>query len=512
MPHSKVAFSIPAVNDSATSLNNANQLTGGFSFNKGNANVRFSISAQERMIDTSDMYLTGQIVYLDPSGNPITDGTVAAPVAAAAYNAGNGATLTRPCNTNISNWSGIQNSIKRIFVQSKKTSVEIAQHNNYPMYVGTRTGWQNSPDDFLISPLARYDALGSHASDGNRHQSVMCDATATSSPSYTNISNINDKHYGRPFSFKLDTALLNNPKHLHLGQSYLGGLIVNLELNNDAGYFYERFRSQGANHPSAQGSYYIIKNLRLQGRFIVPTPQDMASYQPQMMLNDRINLVNDIVSSVNSSKYTPNVSMVKSFVNLFIEQDQENNIKKNQSNFRLPIGLREYTQNKNNVRAPEDFVIEVSPNLLTKSARNGKAGPVSAQNYIQKMGSQGDAEVRNRWQRAVLSGDIADKCSATLTLSDDSLEEDYATGGDADNGAGNNCKADLMGIGLDYTHHFGNTANFNNQDYDLIIRSGVQSGDAVLPASRNNAPEIQETYVKMVSVFNTQTLVKTINM
>ena len=46
----------------------------------------------------------------------------------------------------------------------------------------------------------------------------------------------------------------------------------------------------------------------------------------------------------------------------------------------------------------------------------------------------------------------------------------------------------------------------------LIIRSGVQSGDAVLPESRRSAPELQETYVKNIAVFNSQTLVKTINM
>jgi hypothetical protein len=68
-----------------------------------------------------------------------------------------------------------------------------------------------------------------------------------------------------------------------------------------------------------------------------------------------------------------------------------------------------------------------------------------------------------------------------------------------------------MGIGLDITHHLGNVSNFVNQDYDLIIRSGVQSGDAVLPASRNAAPEIQESYVKNVAEFNSQTLVKTIS-
>jgi hypothetical protein len=507
MPVQKIAFSIPAVNDQATSIDSSNQLTGGFSFNKGNANIRFHISSQDRLIDTSDMYLTGQIVYLDSNGDPISVGSPTK----ANYNAGNGANLQRGANTNISQWSGIQNAIKRIFVQSKKTSVEIAQHNNYPMYVGARTAWTKSTADYLISPLARYDAFGDNATHGNRHQSVMSGANHTSGGQFGNITNFNDKHYGRPFSFKLDTALLNNLKPLHLGNDFLGGLIVNLELNNDAGYFYERFREQGANHPSVSGSFYILKNVRLQGRFLVPTPQDLSSYNPQMMLNDRVNLVNDVVSSVNSSKYTPNLSMVRSFVNLFLEQDQENNIKKNQSNFRTPVGLREYSQNKNNVRQPEDFVVEVQPNLLTKTAANGATGSISAQNYVQKMGSVGDAEVRNRWQRALLDGELADKCSASLKLTNKSLEQDYATGGDANTGVGNNTEGDAMGIGLDYTHHFGNTSNFNNQDYDLIIRSGVQSGDAVLPASRNNAPEIQETYVKNIANFNTQTLVKTIN-
>ena len=510
MPSQKVNFSLPAINDQGTSIDSSNKLVGGFSFNKGTANIRFAISAQDRLIDTSDMYLTGQLVYLDSSGDPITDSTG---VSRAQYNASNGADLQEPANTNISNWSGCQNAIKRIFVQSKKTSVEIAQHNNYPMYVGVRNGYRYSPEDYLVSPLARFQALGQFADRGNRHQSVMVDgATHNASPTFTNISNFNAKEYGRPFSFKLDTALLNNRKPLHLGNDFLGGLIINIELNNDAGYFYERFRAQGANHPSINGTYYMLKNVRLQGRFLVPTPQDLQSYQPEMMLNDRVNLVNDVQSSTNSSKYTPNLGAVRSFVNLFLDQDQENNIKKNQSNFRVPVGLREYTQNKNNVRAPEDFVIQVNPNLLTKTAVNGKTGAISAQNYVDPIAGQGDAEVRNRFQRAVLDGDLADKTSASLSLSNKSLLSDYETGGDDDNGIGNQTDADLMGIGLDYTHHFGNVSNFNNQDYDLIIRSGVQSGDAVLPESRRSAPELQETYVKNIAVFNSQTLVKTINM
>tara|TARA_R110002020_G_scaffold7264_2_gene30709 strand:+ start:21462 stop:22988 length:1527 start_codon:yes stop_codon:yes gene_type:complete len=508
MPVQKINFSIPAINEQATTINSSNKLAGGFSFNKGTANVRFSISAQDRMIDTSDMYLTGQIVYVDSAGDPIQN---AAALARANYNTNNGANLTRSCNTNISNWSGVQNAVKRIFVQSKKTSVEIAQHNNYPMFVGLREGWTKSDADYLVSPLARYQAVGSQARHSNRCQSVMSDATNASGGSFGNITNFNDKHYGRPFSFKLDTALLNNLKPLHLGNDYLGGLIINLELNNDAGYFYERFAEDGANHPSANGTFYIIKNLRLQGRFLVPTPADLSSYSASMMLNDRVNLVNDVVSSVNSCKYTPNLSAVRSIVNLFLEQDQENNVKKNQSNFRYPCGLREYSQNKNNIRQPEDFVVQVTPNLLTKTVENG-IGPTGGDSYIQKVGGVGDAEVRNRFQRAVLNGELSSKCSASLQLSDRAYDADYdSTTGDANTGTHNNTQADLLGIGLDYTHHFGNTSNFNNQDYDLIIRSGVQSGDSDLPTQRANAPEIIETYVKNVAGFNSQTLVKTIN-
>jgi hypothetical protein len=46
-------------------------------------------------------------------------------------------------------------------------------------------------------------------------------------------------------------------------------------------------------------------------------------------------------------------------------------------------------------------------------------------------------------------------------------------------------------------------------DYDILIRSGVNSGDAVLPVSRRSVPEIQQSYVKNVSAFNSETLVKT---
>ena len=85
-----------------------------------------------------------------------------------------------------------------------------------------------------------------------------------------------------------------------------------------------------------------------------------------MLISDRVNLVNDIQSSTNSSKYTPNLSAVRSFVNLFLDQDQENNVKKNQSNFRTPVGLREYTQNKNNIEILHEYEFDLTKLYLLK--------------------------------------------------------------------------------------------------------------------------------------------------
>ena len=94
-------------------------------------------------------------------------------------------------------------------------------------------------------------------------------------------------------------------------------------------------------------------------------------------------------------------------------------------------------------------------------------------------------------------------------MENQSLKADYDTGADADNGEGDLADANAMGIGLDYTHHAGIVSNYSGSaDYDLIVKSGVESGDAVLPVSRRSVAQNQEGYIKNVSVFNSQTLVK----
>ena len=514
MPVSKVYFSIPPLNDQSVA-SAADVLSGGFSNVKGNANIKFQISAQDRLLDTSDMYLTGRILHVTSTGAPLTCKAAAA-TTLAEFNANNGASLQAYTNQNISNWGGVQNMVKRVFVQSKKTSVSISEHRNYPMFVNTREAWTNSKDGYLTSPLIRADAAGTHANLINRHSSLM-DNQVTGVAGGTqqqmkNISSQADPQYGKPFSFKLDTALLNNSKPIHLGNSELGGLLINLELNQEGQFYYNRFQDQsnGADL-NVDGSYFIIKDLRLTGRLLVPTPQDLQDYNPNMLLSDRFNLINDVNSSTNSAKYTPNAAAVRGIVNLYLDQDQENNRAQNGSNFRIPLGLQSYTQQKNNVRQPQDFVVEVEPSQLSKTNKDGTA--ISAQNVLPRVGMVGDAEVRNLFQRSVLNGALASKCSVGLKEQEESIEAQYdATRGAtaATDGCGNNCRANAMGIGLDYTFGMGGTSDFRMRDYDQIVKSGVNSGDAVLPASRASKPEIIQSYIRNIAGFNTETLVKTV--
>lgn len=524
MPSQKVYFSIPPLNDQSTAAagtNATSNITGGFSNKNGNANIKFALGSQDRLLDTSDMYLTGRIIYVKSDGVPLTQkDSLARPIPGTAttkanYSLNNGANLQAVSNQQISNFAGVETMVKKIFIQSKKTSVNISEHRNYPMYKEVRNAWTNNSADYRISPLTRTSAGGRDAGLINKHSVLMDNCITGGAGQLATVVGTTDPYYGHPFSFRLDTALLNNAQPIHLGANYLGGLLINIELNNENGFFSNKFADMGNNQTDADvltGSYYIVKDLRLTGRLLVPTPQDLSSYNSNFVLNDRFNLINDVNSSVNSSKYTPNVNAVRSMVNMFLDQTQENNRSDNQGNFRVPLGLTQYQQNKNNVRQPQDFVIEVVPNLLTKTKHSG-AGSIDASTAGNKAAVEGDAEVRNQWQRSVLNGELAGKTICGLEMLDQSLEEDYTVRGATtqNDGVRDLTKVNAMGIGLDYTHHMGLVSNYSGSaDYDIIIKSGVNSGDAVLPEPRRDVAEIQQTYVKNVAAFNSQTLVKTI--
>merc|ERR1712091_34446 len=108
-------------------------------------------------------------------------------------------------------------------------------------------------------------------------------------------------------------------------------------------------------------------------------------------MNSRVNLMNDVVSSENCNTYTPQLQMVKGVVNTFLDDNQSNNYLLNQNNFRVPCGLVEYQQAKNNIRFPNDFATKLVPNAQSSST----AGVAVAPNLTyHPVAIQGDAELR----------------------------------------------------------------------------------------------------------------------
>ena len=193
MPSSKVYFSIPPLNDQSVK-SSGDDLSGGFSNKNGNGNIKFAISSQDRLLDTSDLYLTGQVIHVLNDGSPITLKT-GATTTKAEYSANNGTGLQAYTNQNISNWNGLESMVKKIFIQSKKTSVNISEHRNYPMYNAARKAWTHNKQDYLISPLIRACAAGTDATHANRHATTMDNATSGASGQITNVSGQEDPNF-----------------------------------------------------------------------------------------------------------------------------------------------------------------------------------------------------------------------------------------------------------------------------------------------------------------------------
>tara|TARA_R110000796_G_scaffold23543_5_gene67346 strand:+ start:42 stop:1577 length:1536 start_codon:yes stop_codon:yes gene_type:complete len=510
MPLQRDFFSIPATNELNTYLTGG-ALNGGFNFSKGNNVAHFSIPAQERMLPTQAMFLTGQMIVCGADGVPLSDRD--------GISIDNGADLTKIGNLNISNWGGVQNTIDKVMIQSKKSPVELINVNNYGMYQNIKSAYQSNDKDFLVSPLTRQMSSGKDAVM-NRHNLVQISATAGASPDMPNIDNILDENFGQFFSFRLDTSLTNMRRSMNLSQAELGGLLITIHFKDDKGVFYRNWEDMdltagGQPDSDISGVFYRLKNLRLEGYYEIPSQQEMQNYQSMLVMNDRVNLIDTVISSNNITNYTPQLQNVKSFVNLFLDDNQQNNIERNESNYRVPLGLVDYSQNKNNIRSAsgQDYLIEVKPSLGSPSSDDGTAyNPADLQF---PSSGQGDAEVRALLQRAILDGRLANKSVGNLKLSDEAIKAEYASRvntqnpADPTNGCIDNRKANVMGIGLDYGNGVNNVSNFVNQDYSLRLNCQVAAGNTDQPAQRRDRFGIQETFIRNLSGLNTQTLQKT---
>lgn len=490
MPSSKLNFSLSPTNNQPVNLTNGS-LADGFSHKNGFPTVKFSIPAQNVLLDVSSLYLCGQFLVQDADGTNITTATADRDN----YNADNSQTITKQNCINKSNWNGVASVIDKVVLQSKKSQTELQTIINYSGYNALKMGNSNNQEDYHRSAFIRNMCSGTDAGYTERHMNN------TPTLAETRATSLTDRFIGQFFSIRLDIAMLNS-QMIHLGNDFAGGLLLTLHLSPDSAVFHSRFRNIHADTTNGDiaGVSYILKNIKLEGKYAIPLAQDLKAYNPVITMNSRVNLMNDVVSSENSNTYTPQLAMVKGVVNTFLDDNQTNNYKLNQNNFRMPLGLTSYNQAKNNIQYPYQYSTQIKPNFLTSTPNMADFPQVAV----------GDSELRLQFMRSLLGGKMTNHTSATLALSNDCIQADY----DAQNtptGAsmkGRNITPDLLGVGCDYSNGIGQQQNYVNQDYELKLSSGVGSGITNLPTTRNNRISIQETYVRNFSQINLKTLQK----
>jgi len=551
MPIIKKPFTLAPLNDNPVNIANVvaggtNKITGGFSHKNGFPTIKFSVPPQPAMLETGTLRLVGQLLVKDANDNMLkTDAVNTATVGSVATtpvgfsdganaakpgkinknNAADAGGLNLETNVNMPNWGGVKNVIEKVVVQSKKTLVEISTVNNYSQYTALQECYTNNEVDYKQSPYCRALTTGKNAGNTNRRVvgSVAYDsASGTAGGADTNslggmasLSSANDEMIGQFFSINLNVDLLNVDM-LNIDDNFLGGLLITLHLNPDSSMFHSRYRqvkgSAVVSSPVNNFSY-TLKNVKLEGRYVIPTAQEAQAYPQALMLGSRLNLINDIHSSVNSNSYTPQLQMVKSMVNVFLDNDQTNNFNKNANNFRKPVGEKSNISAKNGLKFPVNYEVKNVPNF-DKPLDN--AGSVVAPSSLEKKSLMfGDAETRKYFDKALMDGKEPYHSSADFDLEDKSLVSDYKADADAtDKGFGLNVQPNCVGIGTDFTLGLGMIQNFVNQDYNFTLKSGVNTGNGELPASRNGAttvnPLLQQTFVRHQSQFDSVNLVKVV--
>lgn len=506
MPVSKQYFSITPINNIPVSVSSAagvDTYSNGFR-HQGNPTVKFSIPASERLLEVNYLRLTGQWIATN-SNNSFADKTN--------INETNGANFVAVSCANLSPYGGVHNVLDKVVIQSKKSNTELSNQTNYALFPNLKQAHTSNADDFLQLPLNRSLASGTNGQYVNRRINVT---VASNVLDLGSAGGANNKNVGQHFSIPLETPFLKSGD-IHLGQNFANGLMITLHLNTASAVFGQAYRdldTSGAGQPSADISNvsYVLKNLRLEGRYIVPLPQELKAYGGVMTMKDRLNLINDIQSSNDSDNYSPNLNMVSSLMSVALDEDQQNNLTFEQNNFRLPVGLKQNTQSKDSLRFPFDYPVPVVPNYESPLDNPSPSKTsITIANIKRKIALQGDAEVRMHFNKAVNGGVESRHTSGNLTLTNNNLNADYEVrGGIAlTHGVGSQGFPDVLGLGCDYSYGIGNFQQFSGSDYNLNTESGVKTQDVNLPTSRNNKNEVLQTYVSHLSQINLQSLVKT---
>lgn len=505
MPISKKYFSISPMNENPVVSGGGNSITQGFSHRQGNPTIRFSIPAKDMLLEADSLRLVGQFIVKTSNDNNML-------VSKTNLNNNNGANLQRATSANIPNFGGVHNVIDKIVIQSKKSNTELSNTTNYSMNASLMEAYRNGADDYAYGePSNQSLAQGYNAINSNRRVNINADqaAQALGSPS--------NKQIGQMFSIKLEVDMLN-AGNLHLGQGFLNGLLVTIHLAPDSAVFHQRFREIATNQTNAglDNIMYVLKNLKLEGRYLEPDADDLKNYQAVKLMNSKLNVLNDIHSDDNSLQYTPQLSSVKGVINLFLDNDQQNNKSLQQNNFKMPLGLKEVEQSKDNLRHPLSYPVKVTPNT-TSTSNSGLSlttlgdvfGDRTATGIVNLSDLVGDSEVRLHFERALLGRESKKNVNSIARINTSLLNDYQALGADVNNAAGSNMTPLMVGIGADYSYGLGNSINYVNRDYGASIKSGVASGLPIYPAMSNNKSEVVQTYLKHVSALDTSKLIKT---
>tara|TARA_R110002096_G_scaffold93586_4_gene210974 strand:- start:2207 stop:3763 length:1557 start_codon:yes stop_codon:yes gene_type:complete len=517
MPIEKNYFSISPLNDNPLQSQGTNGVRGGFSFKESNPIIKFSIPAVEKMLETTSLTLSGQFMIKQQDTNE----GFRNPTYANLTN-DNGVNITKETACNMPNHGGVHNVIDKVVIQTKKTNTELINIHNYPAYSSLREAYTNNDEDYLWGNVAnRSLAQGNNANLVNRRMNVVADKTAQ------DLKTNNNRLIGVPFSIKLDIDLFQSG-NIALGQAFTNGLMLTIHLAPDSSVLSQRFRDKattgdGAAVSDLANSMYVLRNVKLEGRYIVPTPQEMKAYQAVIPLNSQLNLLNDIHADQDSISYTPQLNSVKAMCNLYLDKDQTNNLAYQQANFRLPVGFKNIEHKKDNLRFPFTFPLKAQPNY--ESLVELGDGSINPAQMLKRENIMGDVELRKHFERALLGGTEAVRSSANMLRTKNNLEDDYRdrtngiyTAGKAvvegtavatTNGVGLQLFPELLGLGVDYTYGVGNSMNYINRDYSNTVHSGVNAGSLLLPVDRRNKSELVQTFVKYNAQLNLQTLVKT---
>jgi len=251
MPISKKNFIIDPVNN----------VTGQeFSFKNGQPTVKFSIPSVELMLETSNLRLSGQVYIKNATGSQITQ---------SGYNTqlqvnenGTEQLMSDATKCNMQNFAGVHNLIKSIVIESKKAKIELVNDSIYPTHSALRQANKYGEDDFKRIPLTQSLASGIHADKLSRHLNIVGGSTA-----------MPVSLRGNYFSIKLGEGLFEGYP-LHLGREYLSGLNITIYLNNDSTSVFSRWNNPTSEDDSVENFSYVLKNLKLAGRYIQPTAQE----------------------------------------------------------------------------------------------------------------------------------------------------------------------------------------------------------------------------------------------